>query len=140
MLKYLLLMPLTVALFTSCPGNQTTTPVVTSPVVVNLTGVYSEKANFANGDTSEGRIELIDNNGTLTGNVRTEKYNNAVSQRGPFNLNGTRSSDGKKAEFSYVFTPTGKNVTHTLNFDGAGGISATTNIPSYVSSTIVKVN
>ena len=87
MLKYLLLMPLTVALFTSCPGNQTPAPIVTPPVVVSLTGVYNEKANFANGDTSEGRIELIDNNGILTGNVRNEKYNNVNTPRGPFNLN-----------------------------------------------------
>jgi hypothetical protein len=138
MKNYLTLLPLTAALFASCGGNQAPAPapapIVTPAAVVNLTGVY-KMTIILPGATIEDRVEIIDNNGTLTGNERRVKFNNVLSPLGPWTLNGSRSVDGKKAQWTFYMP--GQVVT-TVDFDNVGGITGSQNNGSSV--TLVKTS
>ena len=141
MLKSLLLISLVAALITSCSSGTTTQTPVPAPApmptpVINLSGTYLDNNRDTSGNTGQSRLVLIDNNGKLTGTVTRTLYNNVNSPLGPLTLfNGSRSSDGKKAQWSFDLS--GSINTWTYDFDASGNATGSSNFGN--TGTLAKI-
>jgi len=139
MLKFLLPISLVAALITSCNSGTTTqtpAPTPTPTPVVNLSGNYVQNDRDTGGNTGQVRVVLIDNNGTLTGTYTRTLYNNVNSPLGPLTLfRGSRSSDGKRAQWSFDLV--GSVNTWTYDFDASGNATGSSNFGN--TGTLTKV-